>query len=1036
MERAGPINRLLCKNDKVVHNFLKAGLQKSLNGMGAGSHSNWINRLADQGIIKVITYQYNAQAQANKWIYTNDDEILAYGNQGILDPGEVSYYNLYINGVLQPPVNYEIEKGRLILKTQDLPLVGSPIIISFVTLLGNGSTPLNRAQATGHTPKGSITWGPVEDIKIDYGASKQYLTVENEVLSGPDIIYSGQQALWHYQIKITNNGPLPINNITVTDSILLDELTQLEVSPQSAGEVDMNGPSLTWKIDALAPEASMTLTMTISGVFRASGLRFLNRVIAMGNDSTGHLRSQAVSGRAIEVLKGLHLSQSITDGPLVIGRGGSAHWRIEMMLYNESNQEVTEAIVRNCLLASRVEQIKIISASQGRASLIDKAIEWRAGPLKAREAVFLVFDIVASFEGEGAERLSIAEAVGKIDSIEINGGPSSDINIKVLPKRDSCPPPLNLEKRIIVEPLTAFRGEVKSWRFSIKITNLTESTIENVIVTDYILLDEIKKIIPLSNIPGKYTLLEDQIIWQLDFLSPGKSMVAVFEVTGAFQWTGLRSLSRALGVGRRLKGEVCWLSNVASGPNIRVLDFIKDQKPACVSLKKVFSQCKQRNCFEDVSIDLGNHEFERIQFQPGHIVKGSLTICSLAHRPDFKRITFHLRIPFSVFTRDGTIISGNLPDLLKNVVVFIPQTRDELTLDIMVETNTVSLGKPSVQTGQLRLSAGISSVIKVIGLMDMLIPSFDLNYIPGPCEDYIEYKPCRKLNYCRPALGQHCDTQLGNLIIEKYILDGPLRIQPQGLYTWNIQIKVTNNGFGPVSNIQLTDSLLIDQISQIQISSTSQGKATHRGRQIIWQIGTLSAGEMVVLTATIWGTFTNPYEVLNFQYNTVSKGLKRVFTDEDEIKVYGSTGIPDPEQVSFFNLFINGVLQPHSNYAVQEGQLTLTTEDIPPEGAPIILESLVIKDCSGGLIKATDLLYSSLASGRTYTAQDGIPLYGEAVIPTPTQTSYQQLFINGVLQPPVNYLIEQNVLTLTTVDLPLKDSPITLQSIILIIKES
>ena len=41
-----------------------------------------------------------------------------------------------------------------------------------------------------------------------------------------------------------------------------------------------------------------------------------------------------------------------------------------------------------------------------------------------------------------------------------------------------------------------------------------------------------------------------------------------------------------------------------------------------------------------------------------------------------------------------------------------------------------------------------------------------------------------------------------------------------------------------------------------------------------------------------------------------------------------------------FNLYINDVLQPRNNYKVEEGRLTLLTEDVPLKGSPIILEYL------------------------------------------------------------------------------------------------
>lgn len=88
-----------------------------------------------QNLLQVETYQYNAIANGNKTVYTNDDELIEYGNQGILDPSTVSYYNLFVNGILQPPTVYEVFEGMLIF-TDDVPPNGAPIILQFIKIFG------------------------------------------------------------------------------------------------------------------------------------------------------------------------------------------------------------------------------------------------------------------------------------------------------------------------------------------------------------------------------------------------------------------------------------------------------------------------------------------------------------------------------------------------------------------------------------------------------------------------------------------------------------------------------------------------------------------------------------------------------------------------------------------------------------------------------------------------------------------------------------------------------------------------------------
>jgi len=171
-----------------------------------------------------------------------------------------------------------------------------------------------------------------------------------------------------------------------------------------------------------------------------------------------------------------------------------------------------------------------------------------------------------------------------------------------------------------------------------------------------------------------------------------------------------------------------------------------------------------------------------------------------------------------------------------------------------------------------------------------------------------------------------------------------------------------------------------------------------------------------------------PAEV--YLYNTISDGLKREFTNDDELKAYGDKGIPDPGRASFVNLYINGVLQPKVNYLVKEGLLKLQTSDLPQKGVIITLEYITIKDINGRILKAETYTYNALAhDNNIYTDNDELKMYGNKGILDPQSVSYYYLFINAVLQPPCNYSVEKGLLRLNTKDVPLKNTPITLQFI-------
>lgn len=84
------------------------------------------------GLLKTETFQYTAISDGTKKVYTNSDAVLQYSTSGILDPGSVSFVNLFINGMLQSPNLFVVQPGVLILS--DVPIQGVPLILQFVKI--------------------------------------------------------------------------------------------------------------------------------------------------------------------------------------------------------------------------------------------------------------------------------------------------------------------------------------------------------------------------------------------------------------------------------------------------------------------------------------------------------------------------------------------------------------------------------------------------------------------------------------------------------------------------------------------------------------------------------------------------------------------------------------------------------------------------------------------------------------------------------------------------------------------------------------
>ncbi len=191
-----------------------------------------------------------------------------------------------------------------------------------------------------------------------------------------------------------------------------------------------------------------------------------------------------------------------------------------------------------------------------------------------------------------------------------------------------------------------------------------------------------------------------------------------------------------------------------------------------------------------------------------------------------------------------------------------------------------------------------------------------------------------------------------------------------------------------------------------------------------------SGATIIITFITLKDNNNQLIHVTNYQYNSISNGTRRDFTNADELIMYGDKGILAPYEVSYFNLYVNGELQPKINYTVEKGLLKLTTVDIPPNEATIILESIIIKDADNQLLKAETYQYNAYSNGnKIYTNIDELTMYGDQGIIDPKLSSYQNLFINGVIQPDVNYLVQDGRLTLKTDDAPQPGRPIALQYI-------
>ncbi|QUH26698.1 hypothetical protein [Serpentinicella alkaliphila] len=181
--------------------------------------------------------------------------------------------------------------------------------------------------------------------------------------------------------------------------------------------------------------------------------------------------------------------------------------------------------------------------------------------------------------------------------------------------------------------------------------------------------------------------------------------------------------------------------------------YFPDFKSECIIAKKVYAQCQQRECFEEFVLPLPEgcleYEFLGIRFNPGEIVNGSLIITPIPSRPNFSRVRFRVLVTFVVKLKNvdtGKVIEivGELPEIQKDIVMFIPEARDEFTFKIVLETASQLLSEPFITKDSIILAIGVFMIVKVVGVVQLFIPAFGFCPEPPECEEFFPDDICEE----------------------------------------------------------------------------------------------------------------------------------------------------------------------------------------------------------------------------------------------------------------------------------------------------
>lgn len=166
----------------------------------------------------------------------------------------------------------------------------------------------------------------------------------------------------------------------------------------------------------------------------------------------------------------------------------------------------------------------------------------------------------------------------------------------------------------------------------------------------------------------------------------------------------------------------------------------------CLIVDKVFAACQQRTCFPSIEAEIKCERFGRVKFRPGFIVPNTLIVTD-TDTPNFRRVRFTVRIPYLILDSKGKVDSeGFLPDIEKDIIMYIPDSRDEFEFRIVIETKSEVLTPPIVTDNVVNFTVGTFLIIKVVGTVQLMVPAF--GYCPEPplCTEFSPEDICESFD--------------------------------------------------------------------------------------------------------------------------------------------------------------------------------------------------------------------------------------------------------------------------------------------------
>ena len=173
----------------------------------------------------------------------------------------------------------------------------------------------------------------------------------------------------------------------------------------------------------------------------------------------------------------------------------------------------------------------------------------------------------------------------------------------------------------------------------------------------------------------------------------------------------------------------------------------------CIQATKVFDACMNQSHLENYALTLTNfnpaNPTAPLTFVSGNSLGGTTTVTNLVitrfdDRPNFARVQANVNVPVTVTYTDANNTPGTASGIItipQDVILYVPQP--SLTpIDVVAFGNIViSDGVYNATTGGFTINACMTIILKVIAVVDVLVPSYGYCPIP-PCTPFTGEDAC------------------------------------------------------------------------------------------------------------------------------------------------------------------------------------------------------------------------------------------------------------------------------------------------------